>query len=167
MALGIAGGRPETCARPVGRRVDGERSGVSGSSSPICRAVGCAPIAACSDGDPRWLDGAAQSRARHVRGGRARPALPSPQETEKTSSSTSADRNRPCGRAILRRAYQATDVKTAQRLLLQSDPPVGARVSRCRGERARRARGDADGAQPWSSSPRLRRSLATTNTAEA
>ena len=53
------------------------------------------------------------------------------------------DRQRPWAQAILRRAYQSADVKTAQRLLTRSRAAAGDRASQRRRERARRTRRDA------------------------
>ncbi len=54
------------------------------------------------------------------------------------------DRQRPWAQAILRRAYQSADVKTAQRLLAGSRATPGDRASQRGRERPRRTRRDAD-----------------------
>ena len=76
------------------------------------------------------------------------------------------DRDRPWAQAILRRAYQATDVKTAQRLLLdlarrlETEYPSAA-------ESVREGLDETLTVLTLKLSPRLRRSLATTNAAES
>ena len=55
-----------------------------------------------------------------------------------------SDRDRPWAQAILRRAYQAADVKTGAAAAARPRAPAGDRVSQCRRERARRTRRDAD-----------------------
>ena len=54
------------------------------------------------------------------------------------------ERQRPWVQAIVRRAYQATDVKTGTRLLTGPREAPGGRIPQCGRERARGARGDAD-----------------------
>ena len=54
------------------------------------------------------------------------------------------ERQRPWVQAIVRRAYQATDVKTAPRLLTDLARAPRGRISERRRQRPRRARGDAD-----------------------
>jgi transposase-like protein len=77
-----------------------------------------------------------------------------------------SDRDRPWAQAILRRAYQATDVKTAQRLLLdlarrlETEYPSAA-------ESVREGLDETLTVLTLKLSPRLRRSLATTNAAES
>jgi putative transposase len=77
-----------------------------------------------------------------------------------------SDRDRPWAQAILRRAYQATEVKTAQRLLLdlarrlETEYPSAA-------ESVREGLDETLTVLTLKLSPRLRRSLATTNTAES
>ena len=76
------------------------------------------------------------------------------------------DRQRPWAQAILRRAYQNTDVKTAQRLLLdlarrlETDHPSAA-------ESVREGLDETLTVLTLNLSARLRRSLATTNAAES
>jgi putative transposase len=76
------------------------------------------------------------------------------------------DRQRPWAQAILRRAYQSTDVKTAQRLLLdlakrlETEHPSAA-------ESAREGLDETLTIVTLNLSTRLRRSLATTNAAES
>jgi hypothetical protein len=73
-----------------------------------------------------------------------------------------SDRDRPWAQAILRRAYQATEVKTAQRLLLdlarrlETEYPSAA-------ESVREGLDETLTVLTLKLSPRLRRSLATTN----
>jgi len=76
------------------------------------------------------------------------------------------DRQRPWAQAILRRAYQSADVKTAQRLLLDlarrletEHPGAAARV--------REGLAETLTVLTLNLSARLRRSLATTNAAES
>lgn len=75
-----------------------------------------------------------------------------------------SDRDRPWAQAILRRAYQATDLKTAQRLLLalarrlETEYPSAAESVR---------EGLDETLTVLTLSPRLRRSLATTNAIES
>ena len=77
-----------------------------------------------------------------------------------------SDRDRPWAQAILRRAYQATDMKTAQRLLLdlarrlETEYPSAA-------ESVREGLDETLTVLTLQLSPRLRRSLATTNAAES
>jgi transposase-like protein len=77
-----------------------------------------------------------------------------------------SDRDRPWAQAILRRAYQATDVKTAQRLLtdlarrLEAEYPSAA-------ESVREGLDETLTILTLKLSPRLRRSLATTNAVES
>lgn len=77
-----------------------------------------------------------------------------------------SDRDRPRAQAILRRAYQATDVKTAQRLRrdlarrLETESPSAA-------ESVREGLDETLTVLTLTLSPRLRRSLATTNAAES
>ena len=77
-----------------------------------------------------------------------------------------SDRQRPWAQAILRRAYQSTDVKTAQRLLqdlarrLETEHPSAA-------ESVREGLEETLTVLTLNLSPRLRRSLATTNAAES
>ena len=77
------------------------------------------------------------------------------------------DRQRPWAQAILRRAYQSADVKTAQRLLLDLARRLETEHPERGRERARRPRRDAHRPHAEPLSPRLRRSLATTNAAES
>ena len=76
------------------------------------------------------------------------------------------DRQRPWAQAILRRAYQSADVKTAQRLLLdlarrlETEHPSAA-------ESVREGLDETLTVLTLNLSPRLRRSLATTNAAES
>jgi putative transposase len=76
------------------------------------------------------------------------------------------DRDRPWAQAILRRAYLAADVKTGQRLLLdlarrlETEYPNAA-------ESVREGLGETLTVLTLKLSPRLRRSLATTNAAES
>jgi putative transposase len=78
-----------------------------------------------------------------------------------------SDRDRPWAQAILRRAYQATDVKTAQRLLLD----LARRLETECPSAAESVREGLDetltAVLTLKLSPRLRRSLATTNAAES
>jgi putative transposase len=77
-----------------------------------------------------------------------------------------SDRQRPWAQAILRRAYQSADVKTAQRLLLdlarrlETEHPSAA-------ESVREGLDETLTVLTLNLSPRLRRSLATTNAAES
>jgi len=77
-----------------------------------------------------------------------------------------SDRDRPWAQAILRRAYQAADMKTAQRLLLdlarrlETEYPSAA-------ESVREGLDETLTVLPLKLSPRLRRSLATTNAVES
>lgn len=77
-----------------------------------------------------------------------------------------SDRQRPWAQAILRRAYQSADVKTAQRLLLdlarrlETEYPSAA-------ESVREGLDETLTVLTLNLSPRLRRSLATTNAAES
>jgi len=77
-----------------------------------------------------------------------------------------SDRDRPWAQALLRRAYQATDVKTAQRLLhdlarrLETECPSAA-------ESVREGLDETLTVLTLKLSPRLRRSLATTNAVES
>jgi transposase-like protein len=77
-----------------------------------------------------------------------------------------SDRDRPWAQAILRRAYQATEVKTAQRLLLdlarrlETEYPSAA-------ESVREGLDETLTVLTLKLSPRLRRSLATTNAVES
>jgi putative transposase len=77
-----------------------------------------------------------------------------------------SDRDRPWAQAILRRAYQATEVKTAQRLLLdlarrlETEYPSAA-------ESVREGLEETLTVLTLKLSPRLRRSLATTNAVES
>ena len=77
-----------------------------------------------------------------------------------------SDLDRPLAQAILRRAYQATEVKTAQRLLLdlarrlETEYPSAA-------ESVREGLDETLTVLTLKLSPRLRRSLATTNAAES
>jgi putative transposase len=77
-----------------------------------------------------------------------------------------SDRDCPWAQAILRRAYQATEAKTAQRLLLdlarrlETEYPSAA-------ERVREGLDETLTVVTLKLSPRLRRSLATTNAAES
>jgi transposase-like protein len=77
-----------------------------------------------------------------------------------------SDRQRPWAQAILRRAYQSTDLKTAQRLLLdlarrlESEHPSAA-------ESVREGLDETLTVLTLNLSARLRRSLATTNAAES
>lgn len=76
------------------------------------------------------------------------------------------DRQRPWAQAILRRAYQSTDVKTAQRLLAD----LAARLEREHPSAAESVREGLDETLTvltLNLSARLRRSLATTNAAES
>ena len=68
--------------------------------------------------DPRRLEGAAQGRARDLRRGRA--VLRCQVHKMRNILEYLNDRQRPWAQAILRRAYQSADVKTAHRLLLDS-----------------------------------------------
>ena len=77
-----------------------------------------------------------------------------------------SDRDRPWAQAILPRAYQATEVKTAQRLLLdlarrlETEYPSAA-------ESVREGLDETLTVLTLKLSPRLRRSFATTNAAES
>lgn len=76
-----------------------------------------------------------------------------------------SDRDRPWAQAILRRAYQATDVKTAQRLLLDLARRLEAEYPSA-AESMREGLDETLTVITLKLSPRLRRSLATTNAAE-
>ena len=76
-----------------------------------------------------------------------------------------SDLDRLLAQAILRRAYQATEVKTAQRLLLTS--PVGWRPSIPAPPSVREGLDETLTVLTLKLSPRLCRSLATTNAAES
>ena len=77
----------------------------------------------------------------------------------------SPERERPWAQAILRRAYQSADVKTAT-ALARPRATLGDGASQCGRERPRRTRRNAHRADPESVGT-LRRSLATTNAAES
>jgi putative transposase len=76
------------------------------------------------------------------------------------------DRERPWAQAILRRAYQATDVKTAQRLLLDLARRLEAEYPSAAAS-VREGLDETLTVLTLKLSPRLRRSLATTNAAES
>jgi putative transposase len=77
-----------------------------------------------------------------------------------------SDRDRSWAQAILRRAYQATDVKTAQRLLLDLARRLEAEYPSA-AESVREGLDETLRVLTLKLSPRLRRSLATTNAAES
>ena len=77
-----------------------------------------------------------------------------------------SDHDRSWAQAILRRAYQATDMKTAQRLLLDLARRLEAEYPRA-AESAREGLDETLTVLTLNLSPRLRRSLATTNAAES
>jgi transposase-like protein len=77
-----------------------------------------------------------------------------------------SDRDRVWAQAILRRAYQATDVKTAQRLLLDLARRLEAEYPSA-AESVREGLDETLTVLTLKLSPRLRRSLATTNAAES
>ena len=77
-----------------------------------------------------------------------------------------SDRDRPWAQAILRRAYQATDVKTAQRLLLDLARRLEAEYPSA-AESVREGLDETLTVLTLKLSARLRRSLATTNAAES
>jgi transposase-like protein len=76
------------------------------------------------------------------------------------------DRDRPWAQAILRRAYQASDVKTAQRLLLDLARRLEAEYPSA-AESVREGLDETLTVLTLKLSPRLRRSLATTNAVES
>jgi putative transposase len=76
------------------------------------------------------------------------------------------DRDRVWAQAILRRAYQATDVKTAQRLLLDLARRLEVEYPSA-AESVREGLNETLTVLTLKLSPRLRRSLATTNAAES
>ncbi len=76
-----------------------------------------------------------------------------------------SDRDRPWAQAILRRAYQATDGKTAQRLLLDLARRLEAEYPSA-AESVREGLDETLTVLTLKLSPRLRRALATTNAAE-
>src|SRR3954469_17224071 len=77
-----------------------------------------------------------------------------------------SDRDRPWAQAILRRAYQTPDVKTAQRLLLDLARRLGHEYPSA-AESVREGLDETLTVLTLKLSPRLRRSLATTNAAES
>jgi len=77
-----------------------------------------------------------------------------------------SDRDRPWAQAILRRAYQATDVKTAQRLLLDLARRLVVEYPGA-AESVREGLDETLTVLTLKLSPRLRRSFATTNAAES
>jgi transposase-like protein len=76
------------------------------------------------------------------------------------------DRHRPCAQAILRRAYQSADLKTAQRLLLDLARRLEAEYPSA-AESVREGLDETLTVLTLPLSARLRRSLATTNAAES
>src|SRR5262245_38365157 len=77
-----------------------------------------------------------------------------------------SDRDRPWAQAILRRAYQAADVKTAQRLPLDLARPLETEYPNA-AESVREGLDETLTVLTLKLSPRLRRSLATTNAVES
>ena len=128
VALGIAADGQKHALGPVGR-LDGECDRLPGPAgeSPESRPAHRPQPAR----DPRWLKGACARRC-------ARPsetrALVQRCQVHKTRNILEYlnDRQRPWAQAILRRAYQSADVKTAQRLLTRSRAASGDRASRAR-----------------------------------
>src|SRR5207245_11369244 len=113
---------------------------------------------------PRWLESPAQGGACDLRRCGSRPAVSSPQDPQLLEYLS--DRQRPWAQAILRRAYQSTDLKTAQRLLLdlarrlETEHPSAA-------ESVREGLDETLTVLTLNLSARLRRSLATTNAVES
>ena len=162
VALGIAADGPETRAGRVGRR-DRERDRVPrpAGESPESRP----PDRSQPPGHPRWLAGPAQGRAGGLR--RRRPWSSGAKSTSPATFSTIyRDRERPAGQAMLRRAYQGADVKTAQRALTALARRLETGASECGRERPRRSRRDAHCAHAELFGA-LATLLATTNAAES
>ena len=114
--------------------------------------------------DARWVEGAAGGGHGGVRSCRAGAALPNPQDPQHPRPSAGA--SAALGLATLKRAYQSEDVKTATRLLrhlarrLDQEHP-------CAAASVREGLEETLTVLTLGLSPRLQRSLATTNAVES